>query len=158
MGATIKQRRAFKDTLENLSRKKPKTKQQILLAAGYSPNVAKMPPVIERSKGWQELMDQYLPEEDLAKVHREGLAATKITNILTAPDLVIPDYAVRHKYLETGYKVRGKLKDNDGSGNILNINILSIEQQQRIARRIQTGLSEIEGAPDRLLDSDQPQI
>lgn len=39
-----------------------------------------------------------LPDEDLIKVHKEGLQAT-------ADDM--PDYSVRHKYLDSAYKLKG---------------------------------------------------
>lgn len=104
--ATIKQREAVKKTLENHG-----NVSKAMLEVGYSPNTAKNPKILTDSKGWQELMDKYLPDKDLAKVHRQGLKATKETKF--------PDYAVRHKYLETGYKIKGRLKESEQGSQTL---------------------------------------
>lgn len=57
-----------------------------------SQNLAK--PVI------QNYLMEALPDDLLARVHSEGLNATRIEDDG-------PDYAVRHKYLETAYKLKG---------------------------------------------------
>lgn len=43
-------------------------------------------------------IQEALPDDLLAKVHLQGLDAT---------DEGIPDYAVRHKYLDSAYKLKG---------------------------------------------------
>ena len=48
-------------------------------------------------------LEEALPDELLATVHREGLGATKREPITGET----PDYAVRHKYLDSAYKVKG---------------------------------------------------
>lgn len=58
-------------------------------------------------------LGEYFTEEDLAKVHLEGLTATKKVfknNNATGEIETVaeePDYAVRHKYLDTAYKIKG---------------------------------------------------
>ncbi len=48
-----------------------------------------------------------MSDTKLAKVHDEGLKATT----LYGKDAVEhPDYGVRHRYLETAYKLKGKLQ------------------------------------------------
>lgn len=115
---TLKQERAAIDTLANLGRKKPKTKKQILLDAGYGPGIAKNPDIVIESKGFKELLEQYLPDSKLAKVHSEGLEANKIisANITygeadekTNDFIEVPDYTARKGYLELAYKVKGKI-------------------------------------------------
>lgn len=57
-----------------------------------------------------------IPDELLEKVHLEGLNATrtiKVDNI----DTLEADHAVRHKYLDTAYKIK-KLYEEDGQRNI----------------------------------------
>ncbi|HEX9504118.1 MAG TPA: hypothetical protein VF974_07455 [Patescibacteria group bacterium] len=83
-----------------------------MLDAGYPPTTAKNPQQLTRSKGWQELMEQYLPDNKLLKVHNEGLEAVKVINSHTEPDYIIVDYQTRAKYLELGYKVKGRMNDN----------------------------------------------
>jgi hypothetical protein len=53
----------------------------------------------------QSIAEQ-IPDEDLVKVHKEGLNASRtIKN--EGEDIVEPDYAVRHKYLDSAYKIKG---------------------------------------------------
>lgn len=66
---------------------------------------------LQKTKAWEELVEDMLSDTVLAKVHKEGLEATKIHTSHTEPDMELPDYAVRHKYLDTAYKVK-KRYDN----------------------------------------------
>jgi len=57
----------------------------------------------------QNALEEALPDELLAKVHREGLFATK--PIFDKDGKLVDedaDYAVRHKYLDSAYKLKGK--------------------------------------------------
>lgn len=160
--ATIKQKRAYQEVVKGSSLAAAMRK------VGYSKTTARRTNKLTRTKGWQELIDKYISEEDLMKVHKEGLKATKhqgvggmVLNVEAKEfghtEIEVPDYAVRHKYLETGYKVRGRLKDNNnnngGTTNILNI--IAPEQAERIARRVLDGDAESAATPDRLPDSDE---
>ena len=104
---TIKQNQAFKKIVENHG-----NISKSMLEVGYSPETAKNPSNLTNSKGWQELMAKHLPDNDLIKVHKEGLKATKIFSSHTEPDKTVPDYGVRHKYLETAYKIKNRFQDN----------------------------------------------
>lgn len=120
--ATIKQKKAFVKFIENHG-----NMRQAMLAAGYSEVSADNPTLnLASSKGWKELLEEYLPDDTLLKVHKEGLQATKIHTSHTEPDKEVPDFAVRHKYLETGLKVKGKIKEDD-KGNTTNIMILRLD-------------------------------
>lgn len=77
---------------------KSKTEAEAFEKAGYSPNYAKTGEV-KKTKGWQELMEKELPDKMLLKVHKEGLKAKNKR---------APDFAVRHKYLDTAYKIKKK--------------------------------------------------
>ena len=69
-----------------------------------------------------------LPDKDLIKVHKEGLQAGKHiykNNNETGEidDLgVEPDYAVRHKYLETAYKIKNYFP-KEGNTTAVQVNI-----------------------------------
>jgi len=67
-------------------------------------------------------IQDYLPDELLAQVHLEGLLATKLSGTggmklsmgadgevseFGHSDLEVPDYATRHKYLDSAYKLKG---------------------------------------------------
>lgn len=61
-------------------------------------------------------IEDALPDELLAQVHLEGLRATKIQGVggmlisaegIEHADNEVPDYATRHKYLDSAYKLKG---------------------------------------------------
>lgn len=107
--------------MENLGREKPLPKQEILLKAGYSPAVAKNPDIVLESKGYLELLEVYLPDQDLLQALADDIKAKP---------------ANRKAELELAFKVKGKLKDREASGPTYNIAVFSNEQQRRIAERI----------------------
>lgn len=138
---TIKQKIAFQEVLNGSSI------SRAMIKAKYSPTTASTTGKLTNTKGWEELMEQFLPDKDLAKVHKEGLKAVKkqFKNNNSTGEIeevaVEPDYAVRHKYLETGYKLKGRLKDKEEKGDTFNtqINIFNEEQAKAIAERISRG-------------------
>lgn len=67
---------------ENVGLDKPKTMGEMLLEAGYSESVADTPSKVTKGKSWQELMDQYLPDDKLAEVHQGLLNSTKIEHMV----------------------------------------------------------------------------
>lgn len=123
---TKKMRKAFKEVIKGESYSKA------MIKAGYTKASSKNPKNLVERKGWQELIDKHISEEALTKVHAEGLSATKkqFKNNNATGEIeevsVEPDFAVRHKYLETGYKVRGRLKGDDPEDDkpkiVININ------------------------------------
>ncbi len=132
--ATRKQKKALAILAENGG----KSVSAAMREAGYSDITAATPKKLTTSKAFQELMDEYLPDDLLMKVHKEGLQATKLSGTggmrmkfeggdmeeFGHSDLEVPDYAVRHKYLETGYKIKARLTPEEGGGsNTLIINI-----------------------------------
>lgn len=49
---------------------------------GYPPNTAKNPKNLTETKGWKQLMEEYLSDNDLAQKHKELLNATKIDHMV----------------------------------------------------------------------------
>ena len=78
--------------------------------AKYSVNTFNTPQKLTDSKGFQELAHTAISDVRLLRVHSEGLRATKIHSSHTEPDREVPDHPTRHKFLETGYKIKGYLK------------------------------------------------
>lgn len=141
--ATIKQKRAMKEIVENGG-----NVSKGMVAVGYSENTAKTPQKLTESKGWLELVEEYLPDTDLAKVHKEGLKATKRSGTggmkigigtdgkvsdMGHTEIDEPDYATRHKYLDTAYKLKGVYapEKKELSGEI-KTNTLTPEQVAKI--------------------------
>lgn len=119
---TLKQKIATKDLLENVG--KPISKA--MADAGYSPATAKNPDHLTKSKGWGELMNQFLPDNKLLTKHQEALEATKIITSHTEPDYTVIDYPTVLKAVDLGYKLKGKYIENLG-GNTTNILVIPSE-------------------------------
>lgn len=64
--------------------------------SGYSAKYTHM----KDTDAWQALMEKHIPDSLLAKVHEEGLSAMR------GAKNPIPDYTARHKYLDSGYKLK----------------------------------------------------
>lgn len=97
--ATQKQKKAMANLVENCGNVSKSMRQ-----AGYKNASAKNPKVLTESKGWQELIEEYLPDTLLAKVGREGLQATREGSDREEE----PDHAIRHRYLDTALKIKNK--------------------------------------------------
>lgn len=100
---------------------------QAIKAAGYSDVVAKTPTKITKSKGFLALLDEAgVTDEKLFEVLKEGLSATKPiyknNNATKKVELVnnAPDHPTRHKYLETGLRLRGHKEDKPSSADTYN--------------------------------------
>lgn len=126
---TLKQETAVKDLLENVG----KPIGQAMLDAGYSPATAKNPDHLTESKGWNELMDKYLPDDKLLSTHDEALVANRVISAIntnkeatggTTDFIEVPDHAIRLKAVELGYRVKGRLSNNV---QVLNQGEMSIE-------------------------------
>ena len=85
------------------------SKAEVMRQVGYSPATAKHPSAkLTRSKGWNELLEIYLPDDKLLKVHDEALGATKWNDFTGERE---PDHPTRLKAVDLGYKVKGRLNE-----------------------------------------------
>ena len=106
---TAKQRALHKAIKDNESNKSLKA---LVIESGYTKSMSKQPSNIIAGKGFQALLAQDLPDKKLTSTHSQGLKATSRYYYHNSTGLhykVSPDYSTRHKYLETGYKLKGKL-------------------------------------------------
>lgn len=78
--------------------------------AGYSDAYAKNPQQLENTKTWDDLLDKYLPDETLTQKIQEGIDASREI-IVGDSKLDVPEYAIRHKYVETALKLKNKFPD-----------------------------------------------
>ena len=109
---TTKQRAAFKRTMENHGNVSKSMRE-----VGYSENFAKNPQELTESEGWQELLKEHLHDTKLLTVLNEGLEATRSTE-----GGYESDFAVRHKYLETGLKLKSYFPKENQVAVQLNFN------------------------------------
>lgn len=75
--ATEKQKEAIKNVVENRG-----NVSKAMRDAGYSKKTAKNPKNLTESKTWEELMNQYLPDDLLAQKHNELLKSTCIEHMV----------------------------------------------------------------------------
>ncbi len=122
---TEKQQKAFQNVVENGGNVSRGMKD-----AGYSKNTASTPQKLTESRGWEELVEEYLPDQKINEKISEGLEANKqlaarvifrkdaptsqsagelpLASSTTDDFIEVPDFAVRHKYVETALKVKGR--------------------------------------------------
>lgn len=81
-----------------------------MIAAGYSPNTAKTPSKLTKSKGWKKLMDDIFPDLALLRKHRQLLEMRKKTVIrldgITKVVSEIDDKTVA-KALDMAFRLKG---------------------------------------------------
>lgn len=119
---TPKQKLAAEKILENAGKPNPKPVGEVLKEVGYSDAIAKNPQDVTNSQGFLAVLDKAgVTEDRISQVMHEGLNATKTTAMGTDPD-----YAVRHKYMESALKARGLV--NTGDGNTINQYNLAVKE------------------------------
>src|SRR3990167_9881894 len=110
--ATIKQKQAFEKVVKGSSL------TNAMKEVGYSESTAKRTNKLTNTDGWQELLQKHIPDNKLSKVLDEGLeAGKKVFKNNNATKQVEevgyePDYAVKHKYLETALELKNKFPDD----------------------------------------------
>lgn len=121
---TLKQQKAAKILVEKVRRGETPPIGQIMREAGYSETISLQPHKLTESPTFQQLLDQYMPDDILVKVGMEGLMATKRDQFSGE---ISADYNVRHKYWDTALKLKGKYPTdntiNNGQFVKLEINI-----------------------------------
>lgn len=129
--ATGLQKRAFKAYTDN-----PRNKGKALLEAGYSVRTAEKPKTVIESKGWQELMDKYLPDKLLNLRHKQLLnkkeillKANKDTGKVEAVKGGIDTNAVKAG-LDMAYKLKGKYAPEKRQVSVTGLGALLLEINQ----------------------------
>lgn len=82
---TLKQQIAVKKLVEisrNAKGQKGITLGRILRESGYSPATAIKPSQVTQSKGWDKLMEEHFPDDDLAVVEKGQLRASRIQHYI----------------------------------------------------------------------------
>ncbi len=100
--ATRKQKEVVKQILANPSI----SYRKAMLNAGYAPATIVDPQNVLASKGFAELAAEYLPEDRLLDVARDGLDAMRVTRDKFGDKYEDPDHYARHQFLETALRIR----------------------------------------------------
>lgn len=122
---TIKQKLAFKEVVNG------STITKAMKLAGYSVETSKRTNKLTSTVGWEELMEQHLPDKLLAKKHKELLNKTEKIVVNDGKDLGshIEDTGQPHsdatRALDLAYKLKGRYVSEENGGNkTLIINII----------------------------------
>lgn len=105
---TIKQRTTLKILAENGG-----SVSSAMRKAGYSPETAKTPHKLTESRGFEQLVEQYLPDRLLLRTHKSLLKAKRIRKTFKRGEMLEEieeeDTFARATALKLGYMVKGKL-------------------------------------------------
>lgn len=96
--ATEKQKAAARKILEN-----PGSVSAAMRDVGYSESTAHNPSDLTKSKGWQELMEQYYPDDKIAKLQQKMLKAAILRH--DTFDLTYTEKEIRKVINSAGGKV-----------------------------------------------------
>ena len=103
---TAKQRRYLKNLMENGG-----NRRKAAIDAGYSQAIADNPKKIEETKGWQQLLDFYLPDDFLLNVHKRNIKQSK-------------DKGASDKALDMAYKLKRKYPRDEGELDVGDVRII----------------------------------
>jgi len=118
----------FKKTLENGG-----NVSKAMRDLKYKETTINNPKNVTETKSWETLLGD-VSDEKLLRVLDEGLEATQVKTSLTEPDRTLPDFAVRHRYLETGFKLKGRLIEKKDI-NLKGSNVIVLPEQELNERR-----------------------
>jgi len=110
---TERHKKAFKNLGENGG-----NKGMALKDAGYSPTVVNTPQKVTDSKGWNELLEQHLPDKLLAKKHKDLLDSTRLDHMVF-PQLRVDDPETKKGKVK---KYGEELTDNDIREMLVDVN------------------------------------
>jgi hypothetical protein len=106
---TTKQKETFKKVIFE-----GKSVSRAMIECGYSAKTAKNPSHVTRSKNWNELMNQYLPDTLLMKRHKQLINAKVKVRIFRNGKLETKkeymDYKAMKAGLDMAYKLNGKYR------------------------------------------------
>ena len=127
---TIKQKKAYSNLVGNGG-----NVTQAMKDANYSLNTVHSPSKLTKSKGFQELLEKGVKDKHLIKTLKEGLLATKLVqrnNVSSKKieTIEFPDYATRHKYFETGLRLKGLTNVEQAPQVLNNIAVFIKEREQ----------------------------
>ena len=160
---TPRQKKAFELLAEDGGKS---SMRAILNKAGYTDITACTPTKVTSTKGWQQLLDEYLPEEDLTRHHKELLNQTRIEHMVfptaTSDDEIkelirlqgcevkkiqhgdtathvwyfVADAQAKKSAIEMGYRLRGSFK-KDNEQKAPIINVLPPERIEAIQNALE---------------------
>lgn len=114
--------------LKNYDTKDPKTASVIAVENLAKPRIQQALEVVKRS------LAERIPDDLLEKAHIEGLKATAIRFTPEGEQLDVPDFATRHKYVDSGYKLKGAYAPEKSVS--INVNVEDTDEIKRLAYQL----------------------
>lgn len=112
---TLKQEKAIRIVLDNNGMSVGEAMRQ----AGYPATTASNPQQLTRSKAWEELMEEHLPDKLLAEKHRELLMADKKITQYKKGEVIEQTIEVDMPAIKAGLDMAYKLKGHYKGDKVL---------------------------------------
>lgn len=80
--ATLNQQRVAEKVIAQIKKGKKVSVGRAMREVGYSPSLWRTPKILTRSDAWKELMEKYLDDERLSKVHEGLLQSTTLDHMM----------------------------------------------------------------------------
>lgn len=159
---TFKQKAAFDKALENGG-----VISAAMAEAGYSEAMAKNPQKLTESKGWQELMDTHLPDDQLTARHRELLdkrekviidrADPKTGESAVYEVLDQPDTVAVSKALDMAYKLKGSYAPEKSVNLNVNTDVKIDAKNKRLIEEYESKLfGQLQNDPEPVSSENRP--
>ena|ERR1700742_3830132 len=121
--ATLKQKRALAKVVENGG-----NVSKAMREAGYSKGTIENPSKLTKSKAWDKLLEKYLPDADLTKLHKKFLQKKETVVVGDGKGYSHYEHTEQPhtdalRALETAYKLKGKHPDEENGNRTLIINL-----------------------------------
>lgn len=113
----LRQAKLAKLLSDNIRKKCGKSEGELMLEAGYSKSYSITPGQVKKTKNWQTTMDKYLPEDLIARRHKQLLNKKETLieedvhgnkKIVRSKEIHVQSVA---KGVEMGYRLRGRYQD-----------------------------------------------
>jgi len=130
------QKKTFDAIIENEASANPLPMGKVLKSVGHPPSVQIRPRAVTEQRGFQVLMEKSgITDDYLSQKLKEGLEADRLYGKDNVPH---PDYSTRHKYLETGLKLKGIQETQAPAGTVFNtqINQTNLDPNSKEAKAI----------------------
>ena len=137
--ATLKQKKVVEKIIENQGMAVSVAMEQV----GYKKVTAHNPKNLTDSKGWNELMEQYLPDKLLASKHKELLTVPKKVRTFIKGDLTSEYEELDSNAVKSGLDMAYKLKGSYSAEKKEHSGVIGIEQiTGTVIRKDDTGLQD----------------
>ncbi|MCF7875362.1 MAG: hypothetical protein K9L99_05830 [Candidatus Omnitrophica bacterium] len=133
VNSTIRQKRTMEALVQSKGRK---SLYKCMREAGYSQKSSENPKnILTRSKGWQQLCEEYLPDASLLSLHKKQLNSYKYI-IVNGKKERVEDNKSRLKALDLAYRCKGKYAPTEVAVSKSKYSTMSNEELQETEKKL----------------------